>query len=212
MSRMLRALFLACALCLPPAACRTTAEPPAEVKRTPVEKPWTKATVEAHEYLWLELKGKRGGFMTGPVLASDEKGEYLTTKDDPSVHLPLADVLVMDSIDVPPPKIDRKPIEKPWTKAAVEAHDHVWIETTTGRRQIVKDPSVAPDWTDDWLTTKHDPSFRVPMSEVLVLDAATLAADQDGAPIAQSVVGSVFAFWTVVVLFIPAIILVAVLA
>jgi hypothetical protein len=211
MSRMLRALILAC-LCLPLAACRSTAEPAPEMKRTPVEKPWTKATVEAHEHLWIELSSQRRGFMTGPILASDEKGEYLTTKDDPTVRLPLAEIVVMDSIDVPPPKIDRVPIAKPWTKEAVEEHDHVWIETTTGRRQIVKDPTVAPDWTDDWLTTKHDPSWRVPMSEVLVLDAATLAVDDEGLPIAQSVVGSVFAFWTVAILFVPAILLIVLLA
>jgi hypothetical protein len=45
-----------------------------------------------------------------------------------------------------------------------------------------------------------------------VLDAATLAADDEGAPIVQSAVGSIFAFWTVVILFIPAILLIAVLA
>src|SRR5882672_6389072 len=116
MGNMPRAILLASVACLALAACRSTAAPPPEVKRTPVEKPWTKETVEAHEYLWIELSNRRHGYMTGPVVASDRTGEYLTTKDDASVHLPLSDVVVMDSIERPPPQFVRTPIEKPWIK------------------------------------------------------------------------------------------------
>jgi hypothetical protein len=209
---MSRALLLASVACLALAACRSTAEPPPELKRTPVEKPWTKETVEAHEYVWIELSTRRRGFMTGPTIASDDKGEYLTTKDDASVHLPLSDVLVMDAVPNLPQPFDRTPIEKPWTKAAVEAHDHVWIETKDGRRQLVKDPVVASDEQGEYLTTKTDPTVHLPLSDVVVLDAATQPSTPVAAVAAQSLGGSLFLLWTGFLLFLPAIILVALIA
>jgi hypothetical protein len=204
---MSRALLLVLAACCALIGCHS-AEPPPDMKRTPVEKPWTKETVEAHEHLWLELKSNRRGFMTGPVLASDDKGEYLTTKDDASVHLPLADVLVMDAVEAPAPSFDRAPIEKPWTKERIEEHDHVWIETSTGRRQLVAHPTLASEESGDFVTTKEDPSVHVPLAEVMVLDAATQPSGPSAGQAAQSVGGSLFALWTGFLFFLPAIILV----
>src|SRR4051812_46574848 len=86
-------LVVACAFLFGASACHAPG-PPNEAKRTPIEKPWTKEAIEKNEHLWIELGPKRRGIMTGPVLAQDDKGEYLTTKDDASVHLPLADVTV----------------------------------------------------------------------------------------------------------------------
>ena len=95
-----RVLWLACLALLAatlPLACRgPAAGPPDGARRTPIEKPWTKEAIESHTYLWLELSTGKRGVMTGPVLASDASGEYLTTRKDPNVHLPLADVVVMD--------------------------------------------------------------------------------------------------------------------
>lgn len=84
--------------------CRSPSEgAPSAAQRSAIEKPWTKEAIESHEYLWLEFSTGKRGVMTGPVLASDEKGDFLTTKADPSVHLPLADVLVMDGVDLSKP-------------------------------------------------------------------------------------------------------------
>lgn len=99
-----RVLWLACLALLAatlPLACRgPAAGPPDGARRTPIEKPWTKEAIESHTYLWLELSTGKRGVMTGPVLASDASGEYLTTRKDPNVHLPLADVVVMDAVDL----------------------------------------------------------------------------------------------------------------
>lgn len=86
-------------------SCRSPeARAPDSDRRHPVEKPWTKAAIESHEVLWLEIPTqKRHGYMTGPVLASDENGEFLTTKDDPTVHIALADITVMDAVDMTQP-------------------------------------------------------------------------------------------------------------
>lgn len=203
-----------CAVLFAASACHAPG-PPAEMKRTPVEKPWTKETIEKHECLWLELKPNRRGFMQGPVLAHDDKGDYLTTKDDPSVHLPLADVLVMDAVDSPMPKLEHAPIVKPWTKEVVEAHDQVWVETSGGKRQILAAPTIASDEAGEYLTTKNDASVRVPLGDVTVLDKLAPPADDSvsaGGVAAQSLGGSFLAFWTVVLFFLPAAILVAVLA
>jgi hypothetical protein len=207
-------LALFCVALIAASACHAPGSA-AEGKRTPVEKPWTKATIEKNEYLWLELKHNRRGFMTGPVLAHDEKGDYLTTKDDPSVHLPLDDVLVIDAIDAPMPQFEHEPIVKPWTKEVVEAHDKVWVETSNGRRQLLAAPTLAQDEKGEYITTKNDATVRVPLDEVTVLDKIAPPADASvsaGGVAAQSLGGSFLAFWTVVLFLLPAAILVAVLA
>ena len=207
-------LALFCVLLVAVSACHAPG-PPTESKRVPVEKPWTKAAIEKNEYLWLELKHNRRGFMTGPVLAHDEKGDYLTTKDDPSVHLPLDDVLVMDAVDSPMPKFEHAPIVKPWTKEVVEAHDKVWVETSGGKRMLLAAPTVSRDDDGEYITTKNDPSVRVALDDVTVLDKIAPPKDESvsaGGVAAQSLGGSFLAFWTVVLFLLPAAILVAVLA
>jgi hypothetical protein len=206
-------LALFCAAWIVAGACHAPG-PAAAGKRTPVEKPWTQATIEKNEYLWLELKHNRRGFMTGPVLAHDEKGDYLTTKDDPSVHLPLDDVLVMDAVDAPMPMLEHAPIVRPWTKEVIEAHDQIWIETSS-RRQLLVAPTLAQDDTGEYVTTKNDPTVRVPLGEVTVLDKVVPPTDDSvgaGGVAVQSLGGSFLAFWTVVLFLLPAAILVAVLA
>jgi hypothetical protein len=152
--------------------------------------------------------------MTGPVLACDDKGEYLTTKDDASVHLPLADVTVMDAVELPPVQLVRKPIEKPWTAAAVEAHERVWVETADGRRQMLAAPTIASDEHGEYLTTKNDATVHLALTDVSVLDSAQPQDDSVSATgvVAQSLGGSFLAFWTVVLFCLPAIVLIAVLA
>lgn len=207
-------LALFCALLFVASACHAPGAPQ-DSKRTPVEKPWTKETVEKHECLWLELKPNRRGFMQGPVLAHDEKGEYLTTRDDPSVHLPLADVLVMDAVEVPLPQFDHKPIVKPWTKEVIEAHDKVWVETSNGRRQLLAAPTLASDDKGEYITTRNDATVHVAIADVTVLDAISVPQDDStnaAGVAAQSLGGSFLAFWTVVLFLLPAAILVAVLA
>jgi hypothetical protein len=207
-------LVTCCALFLGANGCHAPG-PPAEAVRTPLEKPWTKEAIEKNAHLWIELGTKRRGIMTGPVLAHDDKGEYLTTKDDASVHLPLAEVTVMDAIELPDVKLERKPIEKPWTAAAVEAHERVWVETSTGRRQMLGLPTVACDEQGEYLTTKNDAHVHVPLSDVTVLDSVEEAPDDSvsaAGVAAQSVGGSFLAFWTVVLCFLPAIVLVAIFA
>jgi hypothetical protein len=185
------------------------------MKRTPVEKPWTKETIEKNACLWLELEHNRRGFMQGPVLAHDDKGDYLTTRDDASVHLPLADVLVMDAVDLPTPQFVRTPIEKPWTKETVEAHEKVWVESSNGGRQLLAGPTIASDDKGQYVSTKGDPHVHLPLADVTVMDAVT--APQDGSVnpagvAAQSVGGSFLASWTVVLFFLPAVIIVALIA
>jgi hypothetical protein len=72
---------------------------PSEDQRRAVEKPWTKEAIEVHEVLWLQTSTGRQGYMTGPVLAVDDAGEFLTTKTDPTVHIALAEVIVMDALE-----------------------------------------------------------------------------------------------------------------
>lgn len=82
------------------AACRSPGGGiPEFLHAVPVEKPWTKETIEKHDDLYLELSSGKVGVIVGPVLSSDEHGEFLTTKTDSSVHFPLADVVVMDVFD-----------------------------------------------------------------------------------------------------------------
>ncbi len=211
---LLLPLVVGCAFLFGASACHAPG-PPEQSKRTPIEKPWTKEAIEKNEHLWIELGPKRRGIMEGPVLAQDDKGEYLTTKDDASVHLPLADVTVLDAIELPEVQLERTPIEKPWTAAAIEAHERVWVETSNGRRQMLGLATIAGDAEGEYLTTKNDANVHVPLSDITVLDS--VEEPQDGSVnaagvAAQSIGGSFLAFWTAVFFFLPAIVLVAVLA
>lgn len=97
-----RALVLAVLLLvsLVGGGCRSTAAPPPQATRTPIEKPWTREAIESHTYLWIELSSGKHGIMTGPVFAADERGEYLTTKADATVRLDLADIVVLEALDI----------------------------------------------------------------------------------------------------------------
>lgn len=85
------------------AACRSAppgTPDPAKAKRESIAKPWTKEAVEAHEHVYLELSTGKHGILFQPSYVADPKGDYLTSKNDATVHLALADVLLLDSIEV----------------------------------------------------------------------------------------------------------------
>lgn len=73
---------------------------PAKAKRETIAKPWTKEAVEAHEHVYLELSTGKHGILFQPLYVADPKGDYLSSKNDANVHLALADVLLLDSIEV----------------------------------------------------------------------------------------------------------------
>ena len=79
---------------------------PATTKRETIAKPWTKEAIEAHENIYLELSTKRHGILFQPQYVADPKGDYLTSKNDATVHLALAEVTLLDSIEVTQPGSD----------------------------------------------------------------------------------------------------------
>ncbi len=63
------------------------------------EKPWTREAIEATAYLYVETASGRQIVIPGPVLAADDKGEYLTKRDEPSRRLDLSEVTEMGEFD-----------------------------------------------------------------------------------------------------------------
>ncbi|MBL8858185.1 MAG: hypothetical protein JNL28_06770 [Planctomycetes bacterium] len=110
-----------------------------------------------------------------------------------------------------PNSAQRAPIEKPWTKEGIEAHEYLWIETSTGKRGLMTGPVFASDEVGEYLSTKTDPTVHLPLAEIVVLDAVDLAAAAPDQPVAQNVAVSVLALWGAVLLFLPTILLIIIL-
>jgi len=115
----------------------------------------------------------------------------------------------------------RTPVLKPWTQEAVEAHEYLWFESSTGRRGFVIGPAVVREGEVDFLTTKQNDKVRMALSEVTVLDSvdeetlleyAPRDPNAPGPPVAQNVAVSVLALWGAVLLFLPTILLIVLLA
>jgi hypothetical protein len=99
-SALARRLVLLLVLVL--AGCRSASPgEPASAKRTSVPPPWTAATLESHEYLYIELANGKRGVLFQPQYKTSDSGDYLTSKNDTSVHLTLSEVRVLDAIDGP---------------------------------------------------------------------------------------------------------------
>lgn len=107
------------------------------------------------------------------------------------------------------------PIPKPWTRAAVEACEFVYVETAKGRKIVIPGPTIASDESGEHLTKKDDPSRRVALLEVTRLDAidpdtARSALEQAANPPSegppkQALAASFLALWGAVLLFLPAV-------